>query len=134
MTDTANWTNQREQLQRIYKIEDAADDLRRRKIPMGTDAVAAAAVLLAPIHGGPVELKELEDYEPRVGFVYRAEDGHKIYRPATFAGWRDLTQLLFNAGYPVAPYFDYSAYGTHNADGTRARCSVVLVKPEGVDL
>lgn len=129
MTDTTNWTAQRSELQRIYAIEDAAADLRRRRIPMGPDAVAAAAVLLAPIHGAPVELEELEEYEPRVGFVYRAEVGHKIYRPATFAGWRDLIRLLFNAGYPVAPYFDYSAYGMRNADGTRARCSVVLVKP-----
>lgn len=126
MTD---WTAQREQLQRIHAIEDAAADLQKRKIPMGPDAVAAAAVLLAPIHGAPVELEELDEHEPSSGIQWRAEVGHKIYRPATAAGYRDLIRLLFNAGYPVAPYLDYSAYGMRNADGTRARCSVVLVKP-----
>lgn len=129
MTDQANWTVQREQLQRIYAIEDAAADLQRRRIPMGPDAVAAAAVLLAPIHGGPVELEELDEHEPTSGIHWRAEVGHKIYRPATIEGYRDLTRLLFNAGYPVAPYGDYSSYGMRNADGTRARASVVLVKP-----
>ncbi|MGH3475328.1 MAG: hypothetical protein ACRDQD_00660 [Nocardioidaceae bacterium] len=129
MTDPTSWTDQREQLQRIYAIEDAAADLRRRKIPMGPDAVAAAAVLLAPIHGAPVELEELDEYDPSSGIHWRAEIGHKIYRPATLAGYRDLTRLLFNAGYPVAPYGDYSSYGMRNADGTRARASVVLVKP-----
>lgn len=132
MTDTTNWTDQREQLQRIYAIEDADDDLRRRKIPMGPDAVAAAAVLLAPIHGAPVDLEELDEYLPGpiTGVHWRAENGHKIYRPATLAGYRDMIRLLFNAGYAVAPYGDYSTYGMHNADGTRARASVVLVKPE----
>lgn len=136
MTDTTDWTVQREQLQRIYAIEDAAADLQKRKIPMGPDAVAAAAVLLAPIHGAPVELEELDDHDPRpgVGIRWRAEVGHRIYRPATIDGYRDLTRLLFNAGYPVAPYGTHATYGMRDADGTRARCSVVLVKPEGVEL
>lgn len=119
-----NWTTQRDELQRVYAIEDAAADLQKRKIPMGPDAVAAAAVLLAPIHGAPVEMEELDEHD-----YWLAELGHKIYRPATIAGYRDLTRLLFDAGYPVAPYGDYAAYGMHNADGTRARASVVLVKP-----
>jgi len=126
MTD---WTAQRERLQRTYALDDAAADLQKRKIPMGPDAVAAAAVLLAPIHGAPIDLEELDEHEPSSGIHWRAEVGHKIYRPATREAYRDLTWVLFNAGYPVAPYGDYSAYGMRNADGTRARCSVVLVKP-----
>lgn len=126
-----DWADQKAKLDHIYAIEDAANVLRARKIPMSIDALAAAIVLLAPIHGEPLELEELEEHRPTPsGIHWRGEIGHAIYRPTTVAAYRDLTRLLFNAGYPAAPYGDYTTYGMRNADGTRARCSVVLVKPE----
>lgn len=126
-----DWRDQRDQLQHIYAIEDAAAVLRARQIPMSPEAVKAATELLGEIHGAPVELEELAELDrgPGSWIHYRAEIGHRIYRPATVAAYRDLTRLLFNAGYAEAPYGDFTTFIMQNADGTRGRCSVVIVKP-----
>lgn len=118
------------ELERANRLEYAAERLRGRG--MNHETVKAAAAELAKLNGAPVELEELA--EQRVGGAltvryYRAEIGHRIYRPATLQQYRDLTGMLFAAGYPEGPYPEYTTYGMTNADGTRGRCSVVIVKP-----
>lgn len=119
------------ELERANRLEYAAERLRGRG--MNHVTVKAAAAELAKLDGAPVELERLEELNPGRGRIHwRAGLGHRIYRPATLQQYRDLTGMLFAAGYAEAPYPEYTTYGMTNPDGTRARCSVVIVKPEAV--
>lgn len=119
------------ELERANRLEYAAERIRGRS--MGPLTVRAAAAELAKLNGAPVELEELTELNTGRGRIHwRAGLGHRIYRPSTVQEYDDLTGMLFAAGYPVAPYPEYEAYAMTNADGTRGRCSVVIVKPEAV--
>lgn len=120
------------ELERANRLEYAAERIRGRG--MNHMTVQAAAAELAKINGAPVELEELQEHDPRpgVGIRWRAATGHRLYRVSTPEEYRDLTGMLFAAGYPEAPYGTHTVYGMLDADGTRGRCSVVIVKPEAV--
>ena len=117
------------ELERANRLEYAAERLRGRGMNHAT--VKAAAAELAKLDGAPVPLEELAELQSR-SWVIRASAGHKIYRPATMRQYEALTGLLFSAGYSEAPYPNYTAYPMTNADGTRGRFDVVVVKPEAV--
>ena len=124
-----NWLAE---FQRANRLEYAAERLRGRG--MNHKTVQAAAAELAKLDGAPVQLEELAELNTGRGRIHwRAGLGHRIYRPATVQQYDDLTGMLFAAGYPVAPYPEYEAYAMTNPDGTRGRCSVVIVKPSGVN-
>ena len=118
-----------EDFERANRLEYAAERLRGRG--MGPETVQAAAAELAKLDGTPVQLEELAEVNAP-GPRYPASIGHRIYRPSTEQQYRDLTGMLFAAGYPEAPYPEYTTYGMTNRDGTRGRCSIVIVKPEAV--
>ena len=119
------------ELERANRIEYAAERLRGRG--MNHMTVKAAAAELAKLDGAPVQLEEIAGVDVGGTLRYRAEVGHRLYRPSTVQQYNDLTALLFAAGYPVAPYPTYEAYAMTNPDGTRGRCSVVIVKPSAVN-
>ena len=118
------------ELERANRLEYAAERLRGRG--MNHKTVQAAAAELAKLDGAPVQLEELAEVNAAGRIRYLASVGHRVYRPSTEQQYRDLTGMLFAAGYPEAPYPDYTAYPMLSTDGTRGRCSIVIVKPESV--
>ena len=119
------------ELERANRLEYAAERLRGRG--MNHMTVKAAAAELAKLDGAPVQLEELAELNTGRGQIrWHSGIGHRIYRPATVQQYDDLNGMLFAAGYPVAPYPEYEAYAMTNPDGTRGRCSVVIVKPVAV--
>ena len=119
-----------EDFERANRLEYAAERIRGRG--MNHMTVKAAAAELAKLDGAPVQLEELAEVNAAGRIRYRASIGHRIFRPSTVQQYDDLTGMLFAAGYSVAPYPEYEAYAMTNRDGTRGRCSVVIVKPEAV--